>query len=145
MTVEPQEFDAINAVAGPHGTAADRGDPPQVNGLVQRLFTEGSSQGRAGALPDRSGAFRGRAEQRPGGFGAVRGQPVFAQGARRAPIKDLLADKAVSQQDHDDAEAARRQAEAEIASWKAQVETARINLGYTRVTRPSPGASASPA
>jgi len=51
----------------------------------------------------------------------------------------LLADKAVSRQDYDDAAAAMEQARAEIEYWKAAVEAARINLGYTRVTAPISG------
>ncbi len=46
----------------------------------------------------------------------------------------MLADKAVSRQDYDDAAAALKQAQADIQYWKAQVETARINVGYCRVT-----------
>jgi len=46
--------------------------------------------------------------------------------------KEALADKAVSQQDFDDADAALKQAEAEL-------ETARINLNYTRVVSPISG------
>jgi len=53
--------------------------------------------------------------------------------------KELLPDKAVSQQEYDDAAAALKQAEAEIEIWKAAAETARINLGYTRVTAPISG------
>ena len=47
--------------------------------------------------------------------------------------------KAVSQQDYDDAQAALKQAEADLAAAKAAVETARINLAYTRVTAPISG------
>ena len=53
--------------------------------------------------------------------------------------KELLVDKAVSRQDYDDAAAAMEQARAEIEYWKAAVEAARINLGYTRVTAPISG------
>jgi membrane fusion protein (multidrug efflux system) len=53
--------------------------------------------------------------------------------------KDLLADKAVSRQDYDDAASALNQAEADIQYWKATVETAHINLGYTSVTAPISG------
>jgi membrane fusion protein, multidrug efflux system len=45
----------------------------------------------------------------------------------------------VSRQDYDDAAAAVDQALAEIEYWKASVEAARINLGYTRVTAPISG------
>ena len=51
----------------------------------------------------------------------------------------MLAEKAVSQQDYDDAAAALKQTEADIEYWKAMVRTARINLGYTRVTAPISG------
>jgi membrane fusion protein (multidrug efflux system) len=51
----------------------------------------------------------------------------------------LIVDKAVSQQDYDDALAAVEQAMAEIEYWKAQVEAARINLNYARVTAPFAG------
>jgi membrane fusion protein (multidrug efflux system) len=51
----------------------------------------------------------------------------------------LLADNAVSRQDYDDAAAALKQTEADIQYWKATVETARINLGYTSITAPISG------
>jgi membrane fusion protein (multidrug efflux system) len=51
----------------------------------------------------------------------------------------LLPDKAVSQQDYDDATAAMKQVEADIQYWKATVESARINLEYTSVTAPISG------
>jgi len=47
--------------------------------------------------------------------------------------------KAVSQQDYDDAYAGLKQAEADLASTRAAVESARINLAYTRVTAPISG------
>jgi multidrug efflux pump subunit AcrA (membrane-fusion protein) len=53
--------------------------------------------------------------------------------------KDLVKIKAVSQQDYDDAHAALKQVEADVASTRAAVETARINLAYTKVTAPISG------
>jgi membrane fusion protein (multidrug efflux system) len=53
--------------------------------------------------------------------------------------RDLVKIKAVSQQDYDAAFAAFKQAEADLAFAKAAVETARINLAYTRVTAPISG------
>ncbi|MCB9647773.1 MAG: efflux RND transporter periplasmic adaptor subunit [Deltaproteobacteria bacterium] len=52
---------------------------------------------------------------------------------------ELLADKAVSQQEYDDAIASERSAQADVAAAKAAVDAARINLGYTRVTAPISG------
>jgi membrane fusion protein (multidrug efflux system) len=59
--------------------------------------------------------------------------------SRAERYKEALADKAVSQQDYDDAASAMKQAEADIQFWKATVENARINLGYTRLTAPISG------
>ncbi|MGE5294843.1 MAG: efflux RND transporter periplasmic adaptor subunit, partial [Solirubrobacterales bacterium] len=53
--------------------------------------------------------------------------------------KDLLADKAVSQQDYDDAISSLNQAEADVQYWTATAQTARINLGYTQVVAPIEG------
>ncbi len=53
--------------------------------------------------------------------------------------KELVGIKAVSAQDYDDAFAALKQAEADIAVNKAAVETARINLAYTQVSAPISG------
>jgi membrane fusion protein (multidrug efflux system) len=50
-----------------------------------------------------------------------------------------VVEKAVSQQDFDDAVAALTQVEADMKYWKAMVETARINLGYTKVIAPISG------
>ena len=113
---------------------------PQVNGLIQkRLFTEGSDV-KAGqvlyqidpasfqAAFDSAKASLGRAEA---GLTAIR--------LRAERYREVLADKAVSQQDYDDAAAALEQAEADIQYWQATVNAARINLRYTRVTAPIPG------
>ncbi|HED00150.1 MAG TPA: efflux RND transporter periplasmic adaptor subunit [Proteobacteria bacterium] len=113
---------------------------PQVSGLIQkRLFREGSDV-KAGqvlyqidpapfqAALDNAKAALGRAEANT---------PSIRLRVDR--YRDLLADKAVSQQDYDDASAALKQAEADIQYWKATVETARINLGYTRVIAPISG------
>lgn len=113
---------------------------PQVPGIVEkRLFEEGANvkagdvlyqieTARYQATFDNAKASLARAEaNRP----AIR--------SRVERYRDLLADKAVSQQDHDDADAALKQAEADIEYWKAALETARIHLEYTRVTAPISG------
>lgn len=113
---------------------------PQVNGIIQkRLFQEGSEV-KAGevlyqidpapfhAALDSARAALGRSEAN---------LPTIRLRAER--YRGLLSEKAVSQQDYDDKEAALKQAEADIEFWKAAVETARINLGYTRVTAPIAG------
>ncbi|MGC8989692.1 MAG: efflux RND transporter periplasmic adaptor subunit [Verrucomicrobiia bacterium] len=113
---------------------------PQVSGLIlKRLFEEGSEV-KAGqvlyqidpapfqAAFDNALAALGRAEAN---LPAIR--------AREERFKQLVAEKAVSQQAYDDAASALRQAEADVQYWKATVETARINLGYTKITSPISG------
>lgn len=113
---------------------------PQVNGLIQkRLFTEGSDV-KAGqelyqidpapfqAALDNAKAALGRAEAN---------LPALRSRADR--YKEALADKSVSQQDFDDADAALKQVEADIQYYTALIQTARINLDYTHVVAPISG------
>ncbi len=52
---------------------------------------------------------------------------------------ELVAANAVSKQEHDDAIAGLKTAEADVAAGRAAVQTARISLGYTTVTSPVKG------
>jgi membrane fusion protein (multidrug efflux system) len=113
---------------------------PQVNGLVQkRCFTEGSDVQSGQVLYqidpapfqaalDNAIAALGRAEAN---LPAVR--------SKAARFREALAEKAVSQQDYDDLSAALKQAQADVDYFQAMVQTARINLQYTRVTSPISG------
>lgn len=56
-------------------------------------------------------------------------------------FKQLLGSRAVSQQDYNDALAARLTSEADIKAAKASIESAQINLDYTKVTAPISGRS----
>lgn len=113
---------------------------PQVGGIIQnRLFTEGSDV-KAGdvlyqidpatyqAAFDGAKAALAKAEANL--------EPVRLRAER---YKELKADDAVSGQDYDDAAAALKLAQAEIESAKAALETARINLAYTKLTAPISG------
>ncbi|MGO4156069.1 efflux RND transporter periplasmic adaptor subunit [Cupriavidus sp. YAF13] len=66
---------------------------------------------------------------------------VGTQNALVQRYKILVASNAVSKQDYDNAVAALGQAVADVASGKAGVETAQINLGYTDVVSPISGRS----
>ena len=140
VTVQPQQIVLTTELPGRTSAYRIAEIRPQVNGLIQkRLFTEGSDV-KAGqvlyqidpasfqAAYDNAKAALGRAEANV--------PPIRLRVER---YKELLPDKAVSQQEYDDAAAALKQAEAEIEIWKAAAETARINLGYTRVTAPISG------
>ena len=113
---------------------------PQVNGLIlRRLFKEGADVRAGQVLYEIDPApFQAALDTAMAGLARAEASSHSIQ-ARAERVKALLADRAVSQQDFDDADAALKQVDAEIASWRAQVQTARINLGYARITAPISG------
>jgi membrane fusion protein (multidrug efflux system) len=64
---------------------------------------------------------------------------VVALNAQVQRFKPLVEGNAVSKQDYDNAVSSAGQAEADVASGKAAVDTAQINLGYTDVVSPISG------
>jgi len=64
---------------------------------------------------------------------------VAAQAAQAARYGKLVGSDAVSRQEFDNAVASQGQAVADVASGRASVRTARINLGYTDVVAPITG------
>ncbi len=113
---------------------------PQVNGIIQkRLFTEGSNV-RAGQVLYQIDPAPFQANLDNAKAAVAKAEANLAAIRSRAErFKELLPEKAVSQQDYDDAAAALKQTEADIDYWKAMARTARINLGYTRITAPISG------
>jgi membrane fusion protein, multidrug efflux system len=140
VTMQPKPLVITTELAGrtsPNLVAEVR---PQVGGIIQkRLFVEGSDV-KAGqvlyqidpapyqAVLDNAKAALSRSEAN---LPAIR--------LKTDRLLELLPDKAVSQQDYDDAAAAMKQTEADTQFWKAMVETARINLKYTSVNAPISG------
>jgi len=113
---------------------------PQVSGIIlKRLFTEGSDVKAGQALYQIDSAA----------YEATYASAKAAQMRVEASLeslrltegryRDLVKIKAVSQQDYDNAFAVLKQGEAELAVAKATVESARINLAYTRVKAPISG------
>jgi membrane fusion protein, multidrug efflux system len=113
---------------------------PQVNGLIQkRLFAEGVDVVKGQALYQIEPApFEAALANAQAALGRAEASLPAIQ-SRADRFKQALADKAVSQQDFDDADAALKQALADAEYWKAMVTTARINLGYARVESPISG------
>jgi membrane fusion protein (multidrug efflux system) len=140
VTIEPRQIELTTELPGrtsPYLVAEIR---PQVNGIIQkRLFREGSDVNTGQLLYQIDPApFQVAHDSAKASVGKAQANlPSIRSRAER--YKELLVDKAVSQQDYDDAAAAVEQARAEVEYWKAQVEAARINLGYTRVAAPISG------
>lgn len=113
---------------------------PQVNGLIRRrLFTEGSDVKAGQLLYEIDPApFQAALDNALAALAKAKGNlPAIRSRAER--FKALLTQGAVSQQAYDDVAAAFKQAEAEVQYWKAAVQSARINLNYTKVTAPISG------
>jgi membrane fusion protein (multidrug efflux system) len=113
---------------------------PQVSGVIQaRLFTEGAivHQGETLYQIDPS-LYRASVNQAQANLQA-------AQATREAAVvkadryKPLAQMQAVAQQDYTDALAAARQANAGVAQNAAALDTARINLRFTKVPAPITG------
>jgi membrane fusion protein, multidrug efflux system len=113
---------------------------PQVNGIIQRrLFEEGAEVAAGQALYQIDPApFQAALENAMASLGKAEAN-LPAVRSKEERYREALSDNAVSQQDYDDAAAVLKQAEADVQLWKATVETARINLGYTRLTAPISG------
>jgi len=113
---------------------------PQVGGIIQkRMFTEGGDV-KAGDVLYQIDPATYQAAYDSAKAQLARAEANIATTRVRAErYKELVEIKAVSRQEYDDAVAALKQAEADIEAGKAAVETARINLAYTRVTAPITG------
>lgn len=113
---------------------------PQVGGIIQkRLFREGADVKAGEALyqidpASYQAAFDSAKAALAKAEAAV--EPARLKAERYA---DLVQTNGVSRQDNDDAQAAYKQYVAEVAAARAALETARINLGYTRITAPISG------
>lgn len=140
FAVQPQKIVLMTELPGrtsAHRIAEIR---PQVNGIIQkRLFKEGSDVHQGQELYQIDPAPFQAAYDNARASLAKSEAALPAIKSRADRYRGLLAEKAVSQQDFDDRDAALRQAEADIEFWKATLETARINLHYTRVTAPISG------
>ena len=113
---------------------------PQVTGIVQkRLFVEGGEV-KAGEqlFQIDAGSYRAALSAAVAALKRADAQAVSAKllQERYAP---LMAANAVSQQENDEAIAARARAEADVAEARAAVDTARINVVYTQVLSPITG------
>ena len=113
---------------------------PQVNGIIlKRLFTEGSDV-KAGQLLYQIDPAVYQAAVASAKANLAKAQ-ANEQSARPKAQRyaELVKVKAISRQEYDDADAAWKQQVAEIGAAKAALQSANINLAYTRITAPISG------
>lgn len=140
ITIEPRRIELTTELSGRVAASLTAEVRPQVSGILQkRLFNEGADVKEGDLLYQIDPAVYQTA------FDGAKAALAKAE-ANLAPVKlkaeryeELKKSEAVSVQDYDEAVAALKLTEAEIESAKAALESARINLAYTKVTAPISG------
>lgn len=115
---------------------------PQVTGIIQqRHFTEGGEV-KAGQLLYQIDPAPYQAAYDSAKASLARAEAsVYAERMKAERYAELVKIEAVSKQANDEAAAALKQAEAEVAAARAALAKAKIDLDYTRVTAPIAGRS----
>jgi membrane fusion protein (multidrug efflux system) len=107
--------------------------------LNKRLFREGSVV-KAGQVLFEIDAAPYQAALASAQAGLAKAEANLTQASAQAErYKPLAQAKAISEQEFVGAQAAQKQAQADVASAKAAVQTASINLNYASVTAPTTG------
>ena len=140
VTLQPETVTLTRELPGrvtPYLVAEVR---PQVNGLVaRRLFTEGGTVQAGQPLYQLDDALY-QAELASARATLARAEATLNTARLNANrSRGLVAVKAVSQQDDENAQAALQQAEADLAAAKAAVQRAAVTVGYARITAPIGG------
>ncbi|ACG71790.1 efflux transporter, RND family, MFP subunit [Anaeromyxobacter sp. K] len=140
VTISPQAVTLTTELPGRVSASKVAEVRARVNGIVlKRLFTEGSDVKQGQPLfkidpaPYQAALDSARAQ-------LARAEATLASARLTSErYTELVAANAVSRQEHEDAVAALKKAEADVAAGRAAVDAARINLGYTTVTSPVSG------
>lgn len=140
ITVEPQPVTTTTELPGRTSAVMTADVRPQVSGVIlKRLFTEGTDV-TAGQQLYQIDPATYQATYDADLATLAHDQAALASArAKSSRYRPLAAAKAVSSQDYDDAVAATKEAEADILSAKANLESAQINLTYTKVLAPISG------
>jgi len=112
----------------------------RVPGIIQkRVFREGSEV-KAGAVLFNIDPAPFEANLRTAQAALAKAEANLAQATLKAQrYKPLIETNAISKQEYDDVITAQKQTTADVASAKASMETARLNLSYATVTAPIAG------
>ena len=140
LTVKPERVTLTSELPGRTSAYLIAEVRPQVGGIIlKRLFTEGSDVKAGDVLYQIDpSVYQAAYASAKAALGKAEANVVPLR-LKKERYGQLVAIDAVSKQDSDEVSAQLEQAEAEIAAAKAALETARINLAYTKVTAPISG------
>ncbi len=140
VVIKPQRVELTTELPGRTSAYLIAEVRPQVSGIIQkRLFAEGSYVKAGEVLYQIDPASYKAAYDSAMATLARADANLLPARLKAKRYADLVKITAVSQQDCDNANAALKQAEADVEAAKAALETARINLAYTKVTAPISG------
>ena len=140
VAIQPQTVELSTELPGRVAASLTAEVRPQVGGILQnRLFVEGSDVKAGEVLYQiEPASYQATLDGAKAALAKAQAnlEPLRLKAER---YKELLKSEAVSGQDYDDASAAQKLAEAEIEAAKAALQTADINLNFTKVTAPISG------
>ena len=140
VTLKPETVTLTRELAGRANGYQVAEVRPQVSGIVaKRLFTEGSVV-KAGdplyQLDD--AAYRAQANSARAQLARAEASANAARLAARRS-SELVKSRVISVQDDENAQAAWKQAEADVLAARASLDAANVTLGYARITAPISG------
>ncbi|WP_245835247.1 efflux RND transporter periplasmic adaptor subunit [Thalassospira mesophila] len=140
VEVQPQTVGLVAELPGRTVASRKADVRPQVDGIItERNFTEGATV-KAGQQLYQIDQSVYLANLDAAQAELARSRATLDQATKtRARYDKLIKTQAVSEQARDDAIAAEAQGKASVASARAEIDKARINLQYTTVTAPIPG------
>ncbi|MDA5193901.1 efflux RND transporter periplasmic adaptor subunit [Govanella unica] len=140
VTVKPQKLSLTTELVGRTTSYQVAEVRPQVTGIVlKRLFREGGEVKAGESLYQIDPAtYQATLSSAKADLARAEANATTAR-LKAGRFTELVAINAVSKQDHDDAVAALKQADAAVAASRAAVQQADINLRYTKVVSPISG------
>ena len=139
-TVKPESLAIDSELAGRTSAYQSSDVRPQVGGILRkRLFSEGADV-KAGQVPYETDPATSQApyDTASGDLAKAEASVISAR-PKAERYRSLVALDAVSKQSGDEALAALREAQASVIAAKASLQSAKINLNYTRITAPISG------
>lgn len=140
ITVKPESLAIDSELPGRTSAYQSSDVRPQVGGILRkRLFSEGADVKAGQVLYEIDPATYQAAYDTASGDLAKAEASVISARPKAERYRSLVALDAVSKQSGDEALAALREAQASVIAAKASLQSAKINLNYTRITAPISG------